>query len=124
LFLLSCEYGEQDFSRLTHLVKTKSNHKIQDLYKNFLIYDQTSLMVANKIGKYASSKKKLMIHFHESHFKDYRDFSIPFIYNNTDFNCFLRIVSTKISDLIIYSENNMIFKVSEGIQEHYIKFFN
>jgi hypothetical protein len=55
LLLLSCEFGEQAFSRLSQFVSTKSNHKIQDLYQNFLIYEQTSLQVAKTITKDPSS---------------------------------------------------------------------
>jgi hypothetical protein len=127
LLLLSCEFGEQAFSRLTHFVKTKSNHKIQDLYKIFLIYEQTSLLVSRQIKDASSSsekiKKKLMRNFHEKHFKDYQDFSIPFLGKDVNFLAFLKIVNQNFQDLIDYKEEKMFFKVSEGICKHYKEFF-
>jgi hypothetical protein len=66
LLLVSCEQGEQAFARFTRFAKSNSNHKIRDLYSNFLIQEHFSRVVSTEhsISFESSSKKATenMIH--------------------------------------------------------------
>jgi len=67
LLLVSCEQGEQAFATLSRFSKTRSNHKIRDLYLNFLIYEHFSQKAAvdNSISNISSTTAKTENMMHE-----------------------------------------------------------
>jgi len=121
--LASCELGEQAFARFSYFSKTCSNHKIKDLFSNFLIQEHFSEIATNNFQiNFDSSSKKETENMMHKFGKNHKWENVIIKRSTLDYESWMSYLKENHSYLAKYikgREDSFEIRVLEEIKQHF-----